>query len=64
MALAVIELCGKAVEVVPDGPHDFDSNGKIPCWDCDLSKECDSHQMFCRDYMYHVHFKLATNECK
>lgn len=64
MALEVREINGRMVEVVPDGPQDWDRNGKIPCWECDLTKECDRQMMFCRDYAYRVHFKLVSNDSK
>lgn len=56
MAIAEIEVKGKKYEAVPDGMVDS-YNEFMACDHCDLSKECDHHVMFCRDYAYRVHFK-------
>ena len=55
-----IEVKGKKYQVVPDGMNDS-YNDSLPCWECDLAKECDHHAPFCRDYAYRVHFKSLEN---
>ena len=54
---------GEVYEIVPDLEL-HDSTHIEACWACDLAKQCQPLSMFCQQYMYSVHFKLAANECK
>lgn len=61
--MANLTVEGKVYEIVPD-LNLVDSINIDSCWECDLAKQCQPYDMFCRDYLYNVHFKLATNDSK
>ena len=56
--MANLTVKGKVYEIVPD------LNLIDGCWECDLAKQCQPLNMFCRDYSYNVHFKLMKNDSK
>ena len=54
--MANLTVEGKVYEIVPD-LNLVDSINIDSCWECDLAKQCQPYDMFCRDYSYNVHFK-------
>lgn len=55
--MANVTIGGKDYDVVPDItlPDTTHIDG---CWECDLAKVCEPLTMFCKEYMYMVHFKM------
>lgn len=61
--MANLTVKGKVYEIVPD-LNLTDSPLLDSCWECDLAKQCQPLNMFCKDYSYNVHFKLMKNDSK
>lgn len=61
--MANLTVEGKVYEIVPDLIF-LDGTNIESCWECDLAKLCIPTCIFCRKFMYRVHFKLATNDSK
>lgn len=61
--MANLTVEGKVYKIVPD-LNFLGYTPLVSCRACDLAKQCKPYDMFCRNYMYNVHFKLMKNDSK